>query len=48
MAQNVYKVSGAGENIEGLDIESLDLQALNIVNIEKDIMKKFTYYLVRN
>jgi hypothetical protein len=47
-AKNGYKL-GAGENLKGPDIEGLDSPVVNLVDVEKDVMRKFTSeYLIRN
>ena len=46
--QNGYKLPGTDENLEGPNNEGLDLQAGNLAKVEKEVMMKFTKYLVRN
>jgi hypothetical protein len=49
-AKNGYKlVADLNENLKGPNIEDLDLPAVNLVDVEKKVMKKFIReYLVRN
>ena len=46
-AQNGYKL-GAGEDLKGPDVEGLDLKTVTLAELDRDVMRKFTDYLVRN
>jgi hypothetical protein len=46
--RNGYVLHGAVENLKGPDIESLYTQPVKLAKVDKEVMKKFVDYLVRN
>jgi hypothetical protein len=47
-AQDGYKLPGVDENLEGPDVGGLDIRTVKLGDAEREVMSKFTDYLVKN